>query len=304
MRWMLSCVQLQLDIYFLVSPFCPPCILMKGFPFTTTIIISQSQHNMPWLAVNHSTVFHTALIWLFARTTAPVLGNLCFLKLLCLIVYFPWCLNMSTSNIKDVWEGPKAEFKKWAYYAHQNINMGVDSFSGEKYNVKSLHDSANMTEPSTSISSQAKVSTAEERKAEAERKKKERELNKVEKPNKYCTLLSLNGTRGNNLKATGLAECIKETFGRVLCEVSKLKIPQMSVKNQHFSRIGIQICWNSSISSQKVSFLPAKMILFWHFLYRNIPKWYGFDPKNKKWKLLWQNATVLADFYWPLFFLF
>ena len=98
--------------------------------------------------------------------------------------------------------------------------MDVDSLSDEKYNVKSLQDPANVTKPSTSTSSQSKVLTAEERKAEAERKKKERELNQIERPNKPWTLLGLNGTKGNNLKATGLAEFIKETFGRVLCEVS------------------------------------------------------------------------------------
>ena len=135
---------------------------------------------------------------------------------------------MSTSNIKDVWEGSKVEFKKWAYYSHQKINMDVDSLSDEKYNVKSLQDPANVTKPSTSTSSQTKVLTSEERKVEAERKKRERELNQIERPNKSCTLLDLNGTKGNNLKATGLAEFIKETFGRVLCEVSQLKIQQIS----------------------------------------------------------------------------
>ena len=122
---------------------------------------------------------------------------------------------MSTSNIKYVWEGLKVEFKKWAYYSHQKINMDVDNLSDEKYNVKSMQDPANVTKPSTSISSQTRVLTSEERKVEAERKK-ERELNQIEMPNKSCTLLGLNGTKGNNLKATGLAEYIKETFGRVL----------------------------------------------------------------------------------------
>ena len=93
--------------------------------------------------------------------------------------------------------------------------MDVYSLSDEKYNVKSLQDPANVTEPSTT-SCQVKVLTAEEMKAEAERKKNERELNKVEKSNKYCTLLNLNGTKGNNLKAIGLAKCIKETFGSSL----------------------------------------------------------------------------------------
>ena len=102
--------------------------------------------------------------------------------------------------------------------------MDVDSLSDEKYNVKTFEDPANVTKPSTS--SQTRVLTYEERKVEAERKRKERELNQIERPNKSCTLLGLNGTRGNNLKATGLAEYIKETFGRVLCEVSQLKILQ------------------------------------------------------------------------------
>ena len=131
---------------------------------------------------------------------------------------------MSTSNIKDVWKGSEVEFKKWAYYSHHKINMDVDSMSDEKYNVKSLEDPANVTKPSTS--SQTRVPTSEERKVEAERKRKERELNQIERPNKSCTLLVLNGTRGNHLEATGLAEYIKETFGRVLCEVSQLKILQ------------------------------------------------------------------------------
>ena len=52
--------------------------------------------------------------------------------------------------------------------------MDVDSLSNEKYNVESLEDPENVTKPSTSTSSQAKVPTAEERKAEAERKKKGR----------------------------------------------------------------------------------------------------------------------------------
>ena len=135
---------------------------------------------------------------------------------------------MSTSNIKDVAEGSKVEFKKWAYYSHQKINMDVDSLSDEKCNVKSLQDPANVTKPSTSASSQTRVLTSEERKVEVERKKKERELNQIERPNKSCTLLGLNGTKGNNLKVTGLAEFIKETSGRVLFEVSQLKIPQIS----------------------------------------------------------------------------
>ena len=134
---------------------------------------------------------------------------------------------MSTSNIKDAWEGSKVEFKKWAYYSHQKINMDVDSLSDEKYNVKSLQDPVNVTKPSTSTSSKTRVLTSEERKVEAERKR-ERELNQIERPNKSCTLLGLNGTKGNNLKATGLAEYIKETFGRVLCEVSQLQIQQIS----------------------------------------------------------------------------
>ena len=112
----------------------------------------------------------------------------------------------------------------------QKINIDVDSLSDEKYNVKSLQDPAYVTEPSTSTSFQGKVPTAEERKAQAERKKKERELHQVENPNKYCTLLSLDGSKGNNLKATGLAEFIKETFGRVFCEVSQLKIQQISAE--------------------------------------------------------------------------
>ena len=106
--------------------------------------------------------------------------------------------------------------------------MDVDNLSDEKYNVKGLQDPANVTKPSTSTSFQTRVLTSEERKAEAERKKKERELNQIERPNKSCTLLGLNGTKGNNLKATGLAEFTKETFGRVLCEVSQLKIQQIS----------------------------------------------------------------------------
>ena len=89
---------------------------------------------------------------------------------------------MSTSNIKDVWEGSKVEFKKWAYYFHQKINMDVDSLSDEKYNVKSLEDPANVTKPTTSTSSQTRVLTSEERKVEAERKKKERELNQLKGP--------------------------------------------------------------------------------------------------------------------------
>ena len=133
---------------------------------------------------------------------------------------------MPTSNIKDVWEGSNVEFKKWAYYSHQKINMDVDSLSDEKYNVKSLQDPANVIKPSTS--SQTRVLTSEERKVEAEKKKKERELNKIERSNKSCTLLGLNGAKGNNLKANGLAEYIKETFGRVLCEVSQLKMQQIS----------------------------------------------------------------------------
>ena len=135
---------------------------------------------------------------------------------------------MSTSNIKDIWKGSKVEFKKWAYYSHQKINMDVDSLSDEKCNVKSLQDPANVTKPSTSTSVQTKVLSSEERKAEAERKKKERELNQIERPNKSCTLLGLNGTKGNNLKATGLAEFIKETFEKVLFEVSQLKIQEIS----------------------------------------------------------------------------
>ena len=144
---------------------------------------------------------------------------------------------MSTSNIKDVWEGSKVEFKKWAYYSHHKINMDVDSLSDEKYNVKILEDLANVTKPSTSTSSQTRVLTSEERKVEAERKRKERELNQIERPNKSCTLLCLNGTRGNNLKATGLAEYIKETFGRVLCEVSQLKILQYHKYYKYHSKL-------------------------------------------------------------------
>ena len=68
---------------------------------------------------------------------------------------------MSTSNMKDVWEGSKVEFKKWAYYSHQKINMDVDSLSDEKYSVKSLQDPANVTKPSTSTSSQTRVLTPE-----------------------------------------------------------------------------------------------------------------------------------------------
>ena len=103
----------------------------------------------------------------------------------------------------------------------------MDSLSDERYNVKSLQDPANVTKPSTPTSSQTRVLTSEERKVEVERKK-ERELNQIERANKSCTLPGLNGTRGNNLKATGLAEYNKETFGRVLCEVSQLKIQQIS----------------------------------------------------------------------------
>ena len=135
---------------------------------------------------------------------------------------------MSTSDIKDIWEGSEGELKKWAYYSHHKISMDVDSLSDEKYNVKSLEYPANVKKPSTSTSSQTRVLTSEERKVEAERKRKERELNQIERPNKSCILLGLSGTRGNNLKATGLGEYIKETFGRVLYEVSQLKIQQIS----------------------------------------------------------------------------
>ena len=148
--------------------------------------------------------------------------------------------------------------------------MDVDSLSDEKYNVKSLQNQANVTKPSTSTSSQVKVPTAEERKAQAERKK-ERELNQVEKPNKYCTLLSHNGTKGNNLKATGLAKFIKETFGRMLCEVSRFLFVTI---------VSIFLGQNSIISTDFYT-KSAKMVSFCHNSYH----------------FLSQNGNILADFY-------
>ena len=104
-----SCVQLQVDVYFLNSLFCPPCILMKGFPFTATIIISPSQDSISYSP-------HLTLCY---NSSHP--GKLVLFDTFMPNFYFSTCLNMSNSNNKDVWEGLKVGFKKWDYYAHKKL---------------------------------------------------------------------------------------------------------------------------------------------------------------------------------------
>ena len=61
----------------------------------------------------------------------------------------------------------------------------------------------------------------QKRKKDQEKGKLQKELNKQEKQNENCLKLNLNGTKGNNLRANGIASFVEENFKRKLSEVSK-----------------------------------------------------------------------------------
>ena len=133
---------------------------------------------------------------------------------------------MQRKPIEEVWDQPEVAFKNWMYYAQQKVDRDSKSLSVTLYDTlppePEIIITASIQEPAKPPSKpDPKELKEQKRKKDQEKGKLQKELNKQEKQNENCLKLNLNGTKGNNLRANGIASFVEENFKRKLSEVSK-----------------------------------------------------------------------------------
>ena len=132
---------------------------------------------------------------------------------------------MQRKPIEEVWDQPEVAFKIWMYYAQQKVDRDIKSLSVTLYDTllpePEIIIAAIIQEPAKPPSKPDPKELKEQKRKKDQKGKLQKELNKQEKQNENCLKLNLNGTKGNNLRANGIASFVEENFMRKLSEVSK-----------------------------------------------------------------------------------